>query len=149
MDDPRTRVLRETFHVPAACEDVFVLFTPRGERAWAEGWDPQFPAAVADDSKQGTVFEVVHGDVRSTWIVSRCEPPHLIQYARATPQRTAGLITVTCVPHGSDETAVSVEYHLTALAPGGVEELARFAAQYVEFIAHWRSAIATLYERAG
>lgn len=44
---------------------------------------------------------------------------------------------------------MSVEYHLTALAPGGVEELARFAAQYVEFIAHWRSAIATLYERAG
>jgi hypothetical protein len=23
---------------------AFTLFTPAGERAWAEGWDPQFPA---------------------------------------------------------------------------------------------------------
>lgn len=89
MDDPRTRVLRETFHVPAACEEVFVLFTPRGERAWAEGWGPQFPSAVADDSKQGTVFEVVHamfgprgssadanrGTSSSTLAQLRSEPP--------------------------------------------------------------------------
>jgi hypothetical protein len=35
--------LTGTIGVPLPPTEAFALFTPTGERAWAEGWDPRFP----------------------------------------------------------------------------------------------------------
>ncbi len=53
---------------------AFTLFTPTGERAWAHGWDPEFPSPAADDTEPGVVFRTRHGDRVTTWTVTGSEP---------------------------------------------------------------------------
>src|SRR3981081_2960105 len=81
--------------VPLGLEPVLSLFTPRGERLWADGWDPQFPAPADDDSKPGTVFETVHGQQSATWVVCDRDAGRSIRYARIVHGQNAGTVTVT------------------------------------------------------
>jgi hypothetical protein len=47
--------LTGTIPVPLPPKDALALFTPTGERAWAQGWEPHFPGPAADDTEPGTV----------------------------------------------------------------------------------------------
>ena len=127
--------------LPATCADPFELFTPNGERAWVHDWDPQYPTPTPDDSAPGTVFEIVHGGQRATWIVCQRKRGTSIQYARVLPGDHAGMVTVT-LGDDSEGTFARVEYRLTALADEAVVELQRFAAQYPAFLEHWETSIA-------
>ncbi|MGH8873468.1 MAG: hypothetical protein ACRDWS_16020 [Acidimicrobiia bacterium] len=73
--------LSGTIRVPLPSAEAFLLFTPSGERAWVEGWDPLFPSNVADETEPGTVFETDHGGVQTTWVVVRSEHGEMIEYA--------------------------------------------------------------------
>lgn len=136
------RVVRVTgtVHLGMGCAEAFPYFTPRGERAWAEDWDPTFPAGTADDTAPGTVFEVTHGELRETWIVCTHEPGRGMTYARVRPGSHAGTVSVALAPAGTG-CAATVEYRLTALTDAGVRELHRFAANYSAFLRHWETAI--------
>ncbi len=134
-------VLVGTVRVNLPATEAFHLFTPLGEKAWADGWDPMFPAPVeGDGSRRGTVFEAAHSGDRSVWVSCRCEPPQVVQYARLIPGKNAGTVTVTLTtePEGS---VATVEYDLTALSDAAAGDLARFAAHYREFLAGWEVAI--------
>lgn len=124
-----------TVALPAA--EAFVLFTPRGERRWAAGWDPRFPDPVGDDAAPGTVFET-HG---TTWVVVDREPGRRIRYARHTPGATAGTVTVALTDAGG-HSDVTVTYELTALTEAGREHLREFAAGYEAYLASWQEDIA-------
>jgi hypothetical protein len=138
---PRYVRLVGTVRVPLTGPAAFRLFTPLGEKVWAQGWDPHFAAPVEDDSRPGTVFEVAHDDVRSVWVVCRRDPDRLIQYARLIPGKNAGTITVT-LETKTTESVATVEYALTALTDTATTELARFASHYPQYLAHWETAIA-------
>lgn len=118
---------------PAA---AFVYFTPRGERRWVPGWDPHFPDPVEDDTAPGTVFET-HG---TTWLVVDREPGR-IRYARLTPGRTAGTVTVA-LADAAGHSDVTVTYELTGLTDAGREHLREFAAGYRAYLASWQESIA-------
>ena len=120
---------------------AFTLFTPTGERAWARGWDPQFPSPGTDETEAGTVFRTDHGGKASIWAVFHCDPGRSIGYAVTTPGERCGLVTVTCRPFG-DGTEATVSYDLTSLTPGADTDLELFAAGYPSFLAHWEHAIA-------
>ena len=45
-----------SFQLAIDADRAIALFTPEGERAWVEGWDPRYPVEGADDSAPGTVF---------------------------------------------------------------------------------------------
>lgn len=113
------------------------LFTPEGERAWAAGWDPSYPAPAEADSEPGTVFLTQHGPHPGTWIVASREPGRSIRYTRVLAGQDAGTVTVTL----DSETQVTVSYDLTALSEPGAAHLAQFAAGYPQFLAHWEQAI--------
>src|ERR671913_2195623 len=98
--------LTGTIRVPLPPKDAIALFTPTGERAWAPGWNPQFPSPVTDDTEPGTVFQTDHASRRSTWKVTRHDPATTIQYATTTPGDRAGLVTVACAP-GQDHTTIA------------------------------------------
>jgi hypothetical protein len=133
--------LRGSFLVALPPQDAFVLFTPAGERAWVDGWDPQFPGEVTDDSAPGTVFQTDHGGRRTTWIVARCSPGRAIEYAQVAMGDRAGLVSVACEPASDGMTTVSVSYDLTALEPEANVDLDAFAANYPGFLDHWSRSI--------
>jgi len=129
--------------LPPGCEAALFLFTPRGEKLWADGWDPVFPAPAADDTEPGTVFETVHGEQRTTWVVCAREPGRSVRYARIAHGRNAGTVTVTLddgTPPGGSRVA-TVDYDLTALSDEAAAGLAQFAAGYPQFLRHWEEAI--------
>src|ERR1700750_1115680 len=87
--------LSDRIHVALPAEEPCQLFTPRGEREWAPGWDPTFPAPSSDDSEPGTVFETEAHGQRGTWIVTDRVWGRQIAYAQVIPGQRAGRITVT------------------------------------------------------
>jgi len=133
--------LEGTVPVPLTQSDAFELFTPTGERRWAEGWDPSFPASGADETKPGTVFQTKrhHG---VTWVLVACDRPHSITYSNVSENDRAGLIRVSCEPNGDGMTTARVVYDMTALSDEGDASLREFAAHYEHFMRDWQSAIA-------
>lgn len=123
-------------------EKAFHLFTPRGERAWAAGWEPLFPVPTEDDSAPGTVFETNAHGVRTTWVVVDSVPPGRIRYAQLRPDERAGTVEVELAERDGG-TEVTVTYHLTPLTDAAAPELEHFAAGYPAFLAGWPAAIAT------
>lgn len=133
--------------VPVALppQEAFSLFTAHGEREWADGWDPRFPAEVEDDAVAGTVFETA----QTIWIVIAAEPARFISYARVTPGDRAGTVTVELAPAPDATTLAQVTYELTALSRDGSHALLEFEANYDAFLRHWRDAIDTALRLRG
>jgi hypothetical protein len=127
-------VLTGRVHTGLPPEEAFVLFTPRGEERWAEGWRPHFPVETVSDSEPGTVFETHHGTI---WVVIGREPNRSISYARITPGDRAGRVMVTL-----DDTGAEVTYDLTALTEESTEHLRDFADRFPAFLRSWEDAIA-------
>ena len=119
-------------------------FTPEGERTWAAGRDPSYPAPAEDGTQPGTVFQTGHGPHTGTWIVAGREPGRSIRYARVIADQDAGTVTVTLDRSDPASGAqLTVSYDLTALSEPGAAHLAEFAAGYPEYLAHWEQAIST------
>jgi hypothetical protein len=140
-------VCRGEVRVPVVVDEALRLFTPRGEREWAEGWEPAFPGGDADDSAPGTVFTTeADGGRQAIWVVAdRTE--RSIRYARAIPGCWAGTVEVRCEPAGA-ETLAHVTYDLTVLDDAERPRLREFAAGYADYMAEWERELAAALPRA-
>lgn len=139
-----TRVrLTGEFDVALPPTRAFPLFTPRGERAWADGWDPHFPDDPSDDTDPGAVFETAGHGHHAVWIVLDRRAPSSITYARVVPGDRAGTVTVS-LAESDGGSRVQVTYDLTALRPEAEPALAKFAADYPAYLTSWETAIAAL-----
>ena len=123
--------------------DAFRLFTQRGEREWADGWDPWFPEPEGDDTAPGTVFVTRSSGHEATWTVVERSADRSIRYARVVHGLDAGTVTVE-LAHAAANTPVTVTYDLTALTDLGHRHLEAFAAGYSGYIAEWEAKIAAL-----
>ena len=140
------RRLSDRIQVALPAEDAFQLFTPRGEREWAHGWNPTFPTPTADDSEPGTVFETdTHGH-RGTWLVTDRVRGRRIAYAQVIPGERAGSITVT-VQTTEEGSEVEIVYELTSLSDAGAHRLKHFADGYGDYLRSWEDAIAACLEK--
>jgi hypothetical protein len=138
--------LSDRIHVALPAEEAFQLFTPRGERQWAPGWDPAFPAATSDDSEPGTVFETdAHGH-RGTWLVTDRVWGRRITYAHVVPGDRAGSVTVT-LDEAEGGSEVEVVYELTPLSQAGAHHLKQFADGYGDYLQSWEDAIAAYLKK--
>jgi hypothetical protein len=127
-------LLSGTVEVPLPPERALALFTPDGERAWAPGWDPQYPAGEA--ASPGTTFTTHDG--RTFWVIADATSDSM-RYARITPGVHAGTVEVRCERAGAG-TRATVTYDLTGLAdPVTVD---RFAADFPAMLAEWERLIA-------
>jgi hypothetical protein len=120
--------------------DAFALFTPSGERKWAAGWDPWFPAPVEDETEPGTVFQTSQHHT-TTWIVVACDPHRAITYSNVSDEGRAGMIHVRCDPDPDGTTVATVTYDITPLNERGARWLSEFAAGYLQYLEHWQKAI--------
>jgi hypothetical protein len=137
---PSRRVLYGIVRIPLPVDRVMPLFTPEGERAWAPGWDPSYPAGLTGDGADtGTVFLTEHGATTIWAVVERTYDT--VRYARVTPGRWAGLVEVRCRPDGPEATCAEVTYDLTALTDEGEAALQEFAAGYDDYLGEWEKAL--------
>jgi hypothetical protein len=131
--------LTGTINVPLPPDEALALFTPAGERAWAPGWDPRYPAG--EDTSPGTAFTTHDG--AAFWVIAD-RTADSMRYARITPGVHAGTVEVRCEPAGS-ATRAHVSYDLTTLA-GDDDAVDRFAAHYPSMLAEWERLIAAALE---
>jgi hypothetical protein len=144
-DAVRHVVCRGIVRVALPPERALQYFTPEGERAWAPGWHPAYPAAPEDDTALGTVF-VTHGHGHDTvWVVvDRSE--RSMRYARVSPDVQAGTVNVQCLADGQ-ATRAEITYDLAALRPAARAGRQRFADGSDKFLKEWERLIATALER--
>lgn len=133
--------LHATIQVALAPDRAFALFTPRGERAWAEGWDPEFPSPSDDDAEPGTVFTTSHGQHLRLWTVVRREGNAAIAYSVTIPGDRAGMIAVV-LERSSSGSSVTVSHDFTALVPEANPGLQDLAANYRRVLHQWEESIA-------
>lgn len=147
MSEPFLHVVRRhAIEIDRPMPAALVLFTPEGERAWAEGWDPKWHWPVDGETREGMVFTTDHGGEHTIWTLCRYEPGEgRVQYVRTTPGSRVGVVTVRCTAAGPGRTRVDVSYEITALTEAGnaaIEALAE--AKFASYIDSWREAIARL-----
>jgi hypothetical protein len=141
IPDMSRTVLRATeITVDLPAEQAMELFTPEGERRWADGWDPQYPETDRRDGP-GAVFTTGHGGHQTTWIMVD-HGPGSVRYARVTQGMTAGTVAVDVVRSREHSTRVRVTYDLTALTSAGEIWLDAFDADYDTAIGGWSTEIA-------
>jgi hypothetical protein len=130
-----------TVELPVA--EAFQLFTPEGERAWAEGWDPRYLQPADGRATRGMVFTTAHGNEDTIWMMVRHEPAQgLVEYVRCTPGSRMGRVLVHCTPLDARRTRVNVVYALTGLTEAGNERIrALDEAHYRQFIDSWEASI--------
>jgi hypothetical protein len=128
------------FAVGLPPDQAMALFTPEGERRWANEWDPHYPQPGRREGP-GAVFTTSHGLHQTTWVMVD-HLPDRVRYARIAHGMTAGIIAVELLASREDTTQVRVTYDLTALSSAGESWLETFEAHYQAEIASWSAQIA-------
>lgn len=131
------------FTLPIPLRHAFPLFSPEGERAWVEGWDPVYLHPEHPSTDHDTIFRTAHGDEETLWLVLRYDPARaLAEYGRFSPGSRLGTVRVTCQEESPQLTRVAVVYSLTALSPAGNAVLdALTPKKYEAMLAEWRTLI--------
>jgi hypothetical protein len=139
------RAIEITVNLPP--DHAMALFTPEGERLWADGWDPNYPEPRRREGP-GAVFTTGHGGHQTTWIMVD-QGARDVRYARVTEAMTAGTVAVEVVGTREGSTQVRVTYDLTALSPAGETWIDAFDADYETAIGEWATEIAAALESPG
>jgi hypothetical protein len=125
-------------------EQVFPLFTPLGEKAWAAEWDPEILYPPDGAPQVGAVFTVPHATGgRAVWTIAAYDPArYQITYVAVVPDERISRIEIQCRPDADGTTQAEVAYTHTALSAAGNAYL---ATQTDEFhrrrIDSWKAAI--------
>src|SRR3982074_2078148 len=113
-----------SFAVAVPARDAFRLFEPEGERAWAQGWEPQYVHPRDGRAEAGMVFTTDHGGEHTIWMMTRHEPAAgLVEYVRTTPGSPIATVMVQCAPLSAARTRVTVIYVFTGLSDAGNENI--------------------------
>jgi hypothetical protein len=138
-----------SFHLDAPRAQVFPLFTARGEREWAPGWDPLI---LSGAEERGSAFQTRNQEGRTTtWIVVEYRPSEgRASYARLAEGSNIGLVDVVCTEPPDSGTDVSVRYTLTPLNAGAQAVVDEFLEprQYERMIEEWRLAVGAALAQA-
>lgn len=136
------------FVVPLPADRAFALFTPEGEKSWADGWHPEYLHPADGRIAHGMVFRTRAGGEDTVWTVARFEPPTLVEYVRCTPASRTAIVTVRCTPLDGERCTVAVGYAFTGLTEAGNEWIrAMDERRFAEFIDGWRSEIEAMLAR--
>lgn len=137
---------RHSIEIAASAERVFPLFTPLGERAWVDGWDPEFLHPADGETCAGMVFRTGGGAEATLWACADWEPAaYRVRYVRVTPGSRLGFVTVACRPLDPERTEATVTYAFTALSDAGRDYLDGFGeTAFAAMIEGWRGAIERL-----
>jgi hypothetical protein len=138
---PAHRTRAATLRLDAPPERAFAMFTPLGERAWAQGWDPRFLHPLDGEACEGSVFVTRAGGIETIWTTIAHHPPTRAAYSRVTPGLHAVVVDVRLRPGDDGDTLAGVSYAFTALTPTGNDAVAEMADGFAGWMETWESSI--------
>lgn len=139
--DPAHRTRSATIRLDAPPDRAFEMFTPLGERAWAQGWDPVFLHPRDGAAGEGSVFITRAGGRETIWTTVAHDPPRRAAYSRVTPGFHAVIVEVRLRDAGDGATLADVAYAFTALTPEGNDAVAGMADGFDGWMDEWQTSI--------
>ncbi len=130
-------------HLNAPPEEVFPLFGPIGERAWAPDWSPRmiFPSDGSEPAG-GAVFSTGDDHGEQTWVLTAYDSQRgEISYCIFEPGLAVSEIDIRLQTQGEAQTSAEVHYRHTSLSPHGDHLVARLAEHHAKMGPHWEHAI--------
>jgi len=133
-----------TVEVALPLANAFDYVTPEGERMWVPGWDPDYPAG-APSEEVGTAFITRMDNVECLWVIAAFDRRRTsATYARVTPDRHFGLVSVKCEASGTNATRITVSYDMTTLVPDDANALAPYRKEaFAAMLTEWQELIAS------
>lgn len=118
-----TRTLKSyTMRLSGKPEAIFPLLCPVREYEWIEPWECEMVYTESGFAEQDCIFKTNFPDdgPEDIWVVSRYEPPHLIEFVRVNGIRA---IRYTISLRAKDDGTTSAEWKqvTTGLTPKGNE----------------------------
>ncbi len=105
-------------------DQVFQLFTPKGELDWIPNWKYSSIYPASGETEQGMVFRTDQG--ATTWLLARYDPPNTSIYALVN-ENFVGRIEVNCRAEGPNETRMRITFTFTMLTEKGEHHVAQQA----------------------
>jgi hypothetical protein len=142
------RQVRRTggFDLDCDVDTAFPLFSPAGERAWVDEWDPRpvFPDQIA--FSPDTVFREGTGAEEAFWTVVNVDwQTHRAEYVRFAPASHSAHIIVKIEPAESGRSQVVVSYAVTVFGADQSCLLDTFSEDsYAAKMQKWKHSITTL-----
>jgi hypothetical protein len=114
------QVVREgSFELDTSADGALLFFTPEGERAWVNGWDPKpmCPPQAAVAFKANAVFRVDQDGERSLWTIVEADlQEHIAEYIYVVDGERLSRVLVQIQPLGAKRCRVRVRYVHTAIS---------------------------------
>jgi len=123
---------------------VFPLFTPLGEREWAEGWDPAVVWPGDETVQERMVFTVRRGDGPETvWLVSKYGEQHgIIEYTVYESERVHWILIRCSTAEDGESTKAEITYTYVGTSDGACQKNAQqLASMYKHNLKDWEYAI--------
>jgi len=123
---------------------VFPLFSPLGEKHWAQDWNPEMLYPASGVAQVGTVFTTQHANKQTRiWtIIAYAREQAQVSYLNVLPDSHVSRIEISCEAEGMQATLACITYTLTALTPQGNTYLDGFTQEYyLAYISSWETAI--------
>lgn len=130
------------FELALPASEAIWLFTPEGERKWAPGWSPVYPAGDPSEAP-GTVFVTDAHDTETIWVIIEIDRHGgSAAYARLTPGRHAGTVRVQCTDVRPGHSTVNVSYDMTLLGDAHTSGFDAYApAHFADMMLDWSTRI--------
>ena len=135
----RTKTLEGTLTVSGGVDDVFPLFSPRGERLWVPGWDPEVLHPPESAWCEGQIFRTQEERGEAVWVITRLvREAHRAEYHRVEPGRYVAHVAVRCRAISDRQTQVAVSYSYVGLSEDGNREIEAMSTRdYDAKLARW------------
>lgn len=117
------------------------LFGAAKEKVWAKDWNPKFVWPRDETDREGIVFTVAHGHIKSVWVNTAFDlQGGNIQYVYVVPGAMATRITLRLEPQGA-KTHVQVAYERTALDGAMNEHVKELGEEDAKSGPHWEKEV--------
>ena len=137
------QVIREgSFELNTNADQALQFFTPEGERAWVNGWDPKpvYPAQKGVAFQTDAVFRLSGAGDESIWTILEANvKEHIAEYVYVVEGERVSRVRVQIEPLTESRCTVHVRYVHTAISEKGLHFIAAVTeAAYAQKMRDWQ-----------
>lgn len=148
-ENATAQIVREgSFALDTTADKVLPLFTPEGERAWVDAWDPKpvYPAQKGVAFQANAVFRLNHNGEQSIWtIVEANLREHVAEYVYVIEGERLSRVRVQIEPLRGSRCRVHVRYVHTAVSEQGLHFIATVTEEaYAQKMKDWRRMVSAV-----